>query len=46
MSILSILEFPDPRLRESIRLGRYEEFAEASEDAWRRVLEFLETHSA
>jgi carboxymethylenebutenolidase len=24
----------------------YEEFAEASEDAWRRVLEFLETHSA
>ena len=25
---------------------RYEEFAEASEDAWRRVLEFLETHSA
>ena len=24
---------------------RYEEFAEASEDAWRRVLEFLETHS-
>jgi carboxymethylenebutenolidase len=26
--------------------SRYEEFAEASEDAWRRVLEFLETHSA
>ena len=25
---------------------RYEEFAEASEDAWRRVLEFLETNSA
>ena len=25
---------------------RYEEFAEASEDAWRRVLEFLERHSA
>jgi len=25
---------------------RHEEFAEASEDAWRRVLEFLETHSA
>ena len=25
---------------------RYEEFDEASEDAWRRVLEFLETHSA
>jgi carboxymethylenebutenolidase len=25
---------------------RYEEFAEASEDAWRRVLEFLEAHSA
>jgi carboxymethylenebutenolidase len=25
---------------------RYEEFAEASEDAWRRTLEFLETHSA
>jgi carboxymethylenebutenolidase len=25
---------------------RYEEYAEASEDAWRRVLEFLETHSA
>jgi carboxymethylenebutenolidase len=25
---------------------RYEEFAEASEDAWRRVLEFLETRSA
>ena len=25
---------------------RYEEFAEASEDAWQRVLEFLETHSA
>jgi carboxymethylenebutenolidase len=25
---------------------RYEEFVEASEDAWRRVLEFLETHSA
>jgi carboxymethylenebutenolidase len=24
---------------------RYEEFAEASEDAWRRVLEFLESHS-
>jgi len=25
---------------------RYQEFAEASEDAWRRVLEFLETNSA
>ena len=25
---------------------RYEEFAKASEDAWRRVLEFLETRSA
>jgi carboxymethylenebutenolidase len=25
---------------------RYEEFAEASEDAWRRVLEFLERQSA
>ena len=25
---------------------RHEEFAEASEDAWRRVLEFLERHSA
>jgi carboxymethylenebutenolidase len=25
---------------------RYEDFAEASEDAWRRVLEFLERHAA
>jgi carboxymethylenebutenolidase len=25
---------------------RYEEFAGASEDAWRRVLDFLQRHSA